>query len=262
MPSGQFNKRFKAEASQMLFRKRKYKYAKRRYRGSLVPFPETKYFDFGLPGLTNLPATGATTLGSDVTTVPYWPTAAGPTAIGTCFAPILGNDINNRIGRKCSVKKIRVNGHIYVPTQVAQADSDTPVIVRAVLFVDKQANSTQPHLNDVFQTNTALTNAFSSINVPQNLATLGRFRVLKDKKIKLAGYQLTGAPPAVVQGGLVVPFKFHVKFKKPLIVHFNATNAGKFSDIVENSININFVANNTACVPQVQYYGRVSYSDV
>lgn len=276
-----FSKKYKIErlypSSSSSVWSRKYRkayssgYGKRRFyksvartRGALFASPETKYFDFGLVGLTNIPSTGLTSLGTSVTTTPYFPPAAGPTAIGTCFAPVLGNDISNRIGRKVCVKKIRVNGTIYVATQTAQADTDTPVIVRGVLFIDKQSNSTQPTLNDVFQTNGNLNNAYSSINVPQNLATLGRFRILKDKKFKIGDYPITGtaAGPAIVQGGKAVPFKFHVKFKKPLIIHFNATNGGTYADIVENSINLNFVSNNTAAVPQVQYYGRVTYTDV
>lgn len=274
----QYNKKFKAERGgyvpifsrkkrrlySMGYGKRKFFKSVARSRGALFASPEIKYYDFGTTTLVNIPAASATTLGISVTTVPYFPPAAGPTPVGCCFAPVLGNDINQRIGRKCAVQKVRINGQVYVPTQVAQADSDSPVIVRGVLFVDKQANASQATLQDLFQTNANITNAYTSINVPQNLANLGRFRVLKDKKIKLDGYQLTGtaAGPAIVQGGLVVPFKFHIKFKKPLIVHFNATNGGTYADIVENLIQVNFVANNTAAVPQVQYYGRVTYTDL
>lgn len=248
----------------MGYGKRKFYKSVARTRGALFTSPEIKYFDFGTAEIVQVPAANITNLGTSVTTCPYWPAQAGPVAIGCCFAPKLGNDINNRIGRKCAIHKIRINGQLYCPTQTAQAEPDTPLVVRAVLFVDKQANSSQAKLNDIFSTETALTNAFSSINVAQSLSNLGRFRVLKDKKIIMGDFQITGtaAGPALVQGGQLKNFKMHIKFKKPLIVHFNSTNGGTYADIVENSVNVNFVASNTASAPYVQYIGRVTYTDL
>lgn len=242
--------------------RRKFMKSVARTRGPLFASPEVKYWDYGLTAYTTLPQCSAVGLGGDVSCTPYFPTAPGPVRNGCCFAPVLGNDINNRIGRKCAVHKVRINGQVYVPTQLAQTDIDTPFIFRAILFVDKQSNGSQATLNDAFVNNYGINNSFSAINMPQSLSTLGRFKVLKDKKHVIQDFQLIGYPPALGQGGKLYNFKITHKFKKPLIVHFNNTTNGSYVDIVQNCILFNCLVNNNACVPSVQYFGRTVFTDV
>lgn len=257
---GGYSKRFKAERVPppfFLMRRKKYR-GKGYRRGRRVPYSalaETKYFDF-LQNTISIPAASNTTLGTSVTTAPL--------TVGCCFAPTLGNDITNRIGRKCAVHKIRIQGSVVFNSQSAQNSFDNQQIVRLVLFIDKQANASQATLADVFQTNANLTSPSGAIHVPQNLATLGRFRVLKDKKMAFDSGNATGSPTAgdVIIGPMARNFKFSIKFRKPLIVHFNATNGGTYADIVENCIQFISVGAIVTATPSINYYGRVCYSDV
>lgn len=252
----QFTKRRKVESGFGAFqmRKKKYRYYKRGSR--TYQAPEIKYYDFISNGNIAVPVCGVTALGADLTTTPL--------TAGTCFAPVLGNDITNRIGRRCAVTKIRVKGQIGVAAQTAFPTPDNFCKVRMILFIDKQANATQPTLVQVFQTNAASISTPQAINVPQNLASLGRFRVLKDKFITLQNPGITGSPTAAdcIQNSLVKDFKISIKFRKPILVDFNATNGGTFADIVRNSINIQFVCHNNTLTPLVAYYGRIAYTDV
>jgi len=266
--SGRFTKRAKMEAAPSYFLMRKKKgysqgYGKRKYyksvartRGALFASPEIKYYDFISNGNIAVPVCGVTNLGANTDTTPL--------TSGTCFAPVLGNDITNRIGRKCAVTKIRIRGQIGIAAQTAFATPDNFCKARMVLFIDKQANSARATLADVFQTNATSISTPQAINVPQNLASLGRFRVLKDKFITLSNPGITGSPTATdcIQNSLVKDFKISIKFRKPIIVDFNATNGGTFADIVRNSINIQFVCHNNTLTPLVAYYGRIAYSDV
>lgn len=251
-----FLMRKKKGAYSLGYGRRKYYKSVPRTRGALFASPEIKYYDFVSNGSIGIPIAANTNLGADVTTTPL--------TSGTCFAPTLGNDINNRIGRRCAIMKIRIKGLVGCGVQAAFATADNFCKIRMVLFVDKQANAARATLQDVFQTNAAMTVPAQSIHVPQNLATLGRFRVLKDKFINLQNPGITGSPTAAdcIQNSMIRDFKISIKFKKPLYVDFNATNGGTFADIVRNSINIQFVTHNTALSPVASYYGRVSYTDV
>lgn len=266
---GQYNKRRKTEApySQPLYRKKKrysMGYGSRKYyksvartRGALFASPEIKYFEFSSNGFITVPTANATNMGTSVTTVPL--------TSGCCFAPTLGNDITNRIGRKVAVKKISIRGTFAVTAVVNDLVADDINVVRYVLFIDKQANATQATLNDVFVTNAAWVSTIQSIKARQNLATLGRFKILKDKSIMLQnpniGEDFANANH-IIKNGYGRDFKITYRFKKPLIVDFNATNGGTYADIVNNCIQFIAVRNNAVTAVSVGYVGRVSFEDV
>lgn len=79
----------------------------------------------------------------------------------------------------------------------------------------------------------------------------------------LTNLNLAGSPTAgdVVQQGHRVGFKFTVNFKKPVVVHFNATNGGTVADVVDNSFHIVAAADVIAYAPSLIYYSRVCYKD-
>lgn len=187
----------------------------------------------------------------------------GDAAVATplcLFAPKVSAALNGRIGRKVKVLKIKVHGNVVVPVQTAQATHDSAEMVRLALVLDKQTNSAQMTGAQLFNDASAGAITVHSFQNPNNF---GRFRILKEKKMTISDLSLTGSPTAgdVVQGGYIWRFQFSYKFKKPLLVNFNATNGGTVADIVDNSFHIVCGANNITFAPFLQYYSRVSYKE-
>jgi len=176
-------------------------------------------------------------------------------------APTVGAGLNQRVGRKISVRKIKGHGTISVAQQAAQAAADAATKIRIVLVQDCQTNAAQMTSAQLYQDATA---PATTINTFQNPNNFGRFRVLKDKMLTLSNLNMTGNPstPDVIQASLRREFKFNVNFKKPVEVHFNATNGGTVADIVDHSFHILCGAETIAYAPVVSYYSRVCYKDV
>jgi len=232
-----------------------------RTRGAAVT-GEMKYFDCDNTGtaLTLLTTTWpAGTMIDPLTTINLG-SAAVANPLCLC-APITGAALNNRVGRKISIHKIKVHGTLSVAPQAAQAVADATTKARIVLVIDQQTNAAQMTGAQLFQDASA---AASTVNTFQNPNNFGRFRVLKDKMFSLSNLNLAGSPTAadVIQAGIKVNFKFSVNFKKPLVVHFNATNGGTVADIVDNSIHIVAGADQITYAPALSYYTRVCYKDV
>lgn len=229
-----------------------------------VKVGEMKYFDTTLndSALSAVTSTWvAGTIKDPATTINL-----GSAAVATplCLvAPTVGAGLNQRVGRKITVRKIKVHGTINVAQQAAQAAADSANKVRIVLVQDCQTNAAQMTSAQLF--NDASANEPTvTINAFQNPNNFGRFRVLKDKMITMSNLNLTGSPTAadVVQASARYQFKFNVNFKIPVEVHFNATNGGTVADIVDHSFHIICGAENVAYAPTLSYYVRVCYKDV
>lgn len=154
---------------------------------------------------------------------------------GLIAIPVEGSDIDNRIGRKIAIYKIAIRGCINHAIAVDQADSLILPLTRLILWQDKQTNATVTTSNLLMQ---APTNAQSDcmFNSFQNIANLGRFRVLKDTWVKTPFSQSgTDGASTTSQAAASSPFKMVIKFRKPVIVNFNATNGGTIGDVVDNS---------------------------
>jgi len=188
----------------------------------------------------------------------------GAAAVATpaCLAaPTVGAALNQRVGRKITVRKIKVHGTVAVPAQAAQAGGDAASKIRLVLVQDCQTNAAQMTGAQLFRDATEAATTIQSFQNPNNF---GRFRVLKDKIIQIGNLNLAGSPTTadVIQNGTKLNFKFAVNFKKPVEVHFNATNGGTVADIVDNSFHIIAGCDSTAVGPTLAYYSRVCYKDV
>lgn len=205
---------------------------------------DNHYFD-AEKTVTNIAATLTAWTGSEY----------DPATLNTLFAPQLGDDISNRAGRKCYVKKIRINGIINCDRQVNQTVADAPATVRLLLVQDMQTNSTQAQGEDVLESGTAS----DAIDMFQNLKNLGRFKVWKDKTFILQNPNMAtdGANQAMVQG-LARKFKFTIK--PNCWVNFNATNGGTVADIVDHSWHIIANTTSTTMVPSITYKVRTVFS--
>lgn len=102
-----------------------------------------------------------------------------------------------------------------------------------------------------------------TVSTFQSLSNLGRFRVLKDKMIKLGmPYAGTdGASTNSIIPGQNIPFKLNFKFKNPVFMRFNATNGGSVADIIDNSFHLIGSLSNTPWTASISYQCRTSYTD-
>jgi len=216
---------------------------------------ETKYFDSQRTAITVSEGTDWT--GSEV----------DPGTLMTLVCPTQGAQINQRIGRKISVKKLRIRGVLTPAVRSDQADVLPPASYRIIVYQDTQTNGAQSQGEDVMKTPLSATTqaAFSSF---MSLANLGRFKILKDKTFRegnSVAFNDAAATGSVINGGQI-PFKFNLAFKKPVVIHFNSSNGGAgdgdVGDIVDNSFHIialRSVADTGA--GSLQYACRAAYND-
>lgn len=182
-----------------------------------------------------------------------------PATVNALFAPTQGDDFNNRDGRKVQVKSIKVRGYFRVAAQADTTSTDDATLIRLLMVVDKQTNAAQLNAEDVLG-GVAIAN--NNVNQFQNPAFFGRFKVLKDKNFTFQNPAISWDGTNMEQQGLIKPFKMTHKFRKPLIVHFNATNGGTVADIIDNSFHIIGGAQNIELAPQIAYQTRISFIDV
>lgn len=186
-----------------------------------------------------------------------------PAAVLCLFAPSEGSDLDNRIGRKVTVKSIKIRGALQCITQSAQSAADYANCVRLILFIDQQTNAVQCQAEELMQ-DPGAANALLCGQTFQNTANFGRFKVLRDKTYVLDKPPITAATDAgntIVQAGLIRPFKLSYKFTKPFNVRFNGTNGGTVADIIDNSFHLAGRVNNTGMACTISYQVRVTYTD-
>lgn len=214
--------------------------------GALVQVPEMKYFDSLLAASTITASSGWTACEYD------------PATLNTLFVPIQGTGINNRVGRKVTVHKIRIQGQLTLAAQADQTAGEPAALVRLILVQDMQSNGTQAQGEELMDGSTGSTGA--AVSAFQSLANFGRFRVLRDMRMTLQNPNASYDGTNVEQNGLVRPFKISISFKKPITVHFNATNGGTMADIVDNQFHI--FANISSTQPTtLTYVSRVAFKD-
>lgn len=181
-----------------------------------------------------------------------------PATLNTLFCPSTGDDYNNRTGRKCQVISIKIRGAITCAAQTNQTAADAASRVRLLLVQDLQTNAAQLNSEDVITSGAGS----GAIDMFQNPAFFGRFKVLKDKVMVLNNPNISYDGTNIEQAGLARPFKFSIKFKKPVTVHFNSTNGGTVADIIDNSFHVIGGADDISLAPTIIYKCRVTYLDV
>lgn len=207
---------------------------------------ETKYFDTELAQTAILPSTTT------------WAGGELDPAVGLClFFPTVGNNYNNREGRKTYVKKIKLNGWLIVPAQANQSATDHGSTVRIIMYMDKQTNASQSQAEDLM--------ASGSSTLPsvmfQNPANFGRFRVLKDKTITFANPTIAYDGTNLEQSSLIRHFRMNVKFRKPICVNYNNTNGGTIADIVDNSFHLIGIVTGAGLAPEIAYKCRTVFCE-
>jgi len=197
------------------------------------------------------------------------PTAYPVAGINTLFAPTQGTAINNRLGRKVFVHRLRMKGMLFQPGGLITGTigQSPQQLVRLILFCDKQTNATQVGPATLMSAYSASRSAV--ITSFQNRDQVGRFEVYKDKTFVMPTPTVSaywdGAATQQYQEGVVKPFKFTVTFKTPMQICFNALSGGTIGDIVDNSFHLfaqcssSAVATTTA--PQISYQCRTYFKE-
>jgi len=167
------------------------------------------------------------------------------------FCPIQGDDISNRQGRKCFVKKIRINGSVAIP---GQPGLDPFTNIRVLVVQDMQTNGTQMTGNLLLNSGSAT----DGIHMFQSTQNFGRFKILKDKTYNMANRSIAGVTGSLNEGYMVREFKWVIK---PMCwVNFNATNGQTVADIIDNSFHIMVGATDVSSTPVISYKCRVIFT--
>lgn len=211
--------------------------------------PERKYFESIRTGLALIQSTTNWT-GAEL----------NPATLNCLFAPVQGDDIANRQGRKVQVLQIRISGQIGVPPQSGQISSDIASIIRLHLVQDLQSNGVQLNASNVF----GAAVAGEPIDMFQNTAFFGRFKVLKTLKFVMENPNFIEHTAAadILQQGLAHIFKMNVKFMKPVVVHYNSNNLGTIADVVDNSFHVIGLCSSSQLAPAIAYRCRTTFVDV
>ena len=212
--------------------------------GNPAAVTETKYFDMVWAATMPFLSGG-------------WNNSPGgePNSTGTIFYPSPGTAYNQRVGRKVFVKKIRMNIKIiWAPAQSASLTIASAPTIRMILFMDKQANATQPFGDALMSTGGYPVNSFQN---PQNF---GRFQVLRDKTISFTNPAISQST-TLDRGGMVRYLKLSYKFIKPIAVNYNQTNAGNITDVVDNAFHFFCGSDINLTDMQIQYQARIIFCD-
>jgi len=210
---------------------------------------EMKYFDCTLSSVQIAEATAD-----------WSGTELDPTGLNCLFCPSEGAAINQRIGRKVNVHKIKIRGLIFHTTLSDQADAVPNPTIRVILYKDCQTNASQSQGEEVMNSDGAIISTVQS-NF-QNPANFGRFQVLKDRiyQSRTITMGTDGANTNSIAAG-DIPFKFSINYKVPVTVHFNATNGGTVADVVDNSWHIIATKSGTPFTTNMSYCCRVCYKE-
>lgn len=218
--------------------------------GNPLSISERKYFDSEVSSRALTAVTGA-----------YTTAMADPTTVNTLFAPVPGTGVNQRIGRKCTVLSLRIRGEIEIPgiNDSASIAALSGIIFRFIVVIDKQTNGVQMQSQDL------ITSGGSNVawDMYQNTAGFGRFRVLKDRRFLLQDPNYGGDPATTTldRNGRAILFEYTFKFRRGLVVHFNAGTAGSVGDITDNSLHVSCAVNTITANPTLSYKSRVTYLD-
>lgn len=157
-----------------------------------------------------------------------------------------GTTDSERVGRKCTVKSVTVNGAYVMQTTATLAVGVNRG--RFIIYQDKQANG-----GDITATTDILQTA--SVDAHRNLSNMGRFRILADKKVSL------NATVALAAGTFEVirPFSYTVRTNIPL--EFGGTT-GAITELRSNNIGILLIMEAAAPAIDVTYVARVKYTDL
>lgn len=153
-----------------------------------------------------------------------------------------GTGASQRVGMKISIHSLEYRG--YETVTAATGDDQ---VHRICIFIDRQANGVAPALGQQL----LLNNTYA----PRSLIARHRFKILLDRTFCLNASGESGSMRAQ---------KYYMKFRRPIIVEFNAGTAGDITDIVTNSLFVEHLGTAAPGPTAGSYYFicRIRYTDM
>lgn len=170
-----------------------------------------------------------------------------------------GNGSWNRVGRKITMKSLRIVGALNL---VAPAATAVGSVVRMVVFYDKQPNSAvTPAWNEIFGSTTQDgTEAAVSTLAPLRYDVMDRFVVLRDKRYDINN-QASGTTSMTMQWNI----DEYIKLGNLQTVYSGQSNPCTIADINTGALYIGFRAGSILGVTQLSVnasLARLRYADV
>lgn len=192
-----------------------------------------------------------------VATVAVWAGGELDPATEDCLSGVAqGDGEQERDGRRYVIQSVHIRGRLILPSLKAQTSPAGDVFVRLALVWDKQTNGAKLNAEDVFK---APATGTQSTMAMRNLQYTGRFKVLKDKRIKLdvsKAIVSDGTANSFSWGQIEVPFEWNVHFKRPIAVLCSA-GGSTVASVTDNSLHLVGCSDNTTCT--IEYESRIRF---
>ena len=172
-------------------------------------------------------------------------------ATGTILNPSLclipqGITESTRIGRKCTLRSISIQGRFRLPN--ATAANSTTDRVRLIIYVDKQTNGVAAGVTDILTT--------AAINSYYNLSNQGRFVILCDKSVAVSATCESGDGTTNTYGEVHINLYEYYELNLP--IEYSSVS-GAITEITSNNVGV--IAITDQGLITVIYTGRTRYTD-
>lgn len=154
------------------------------------------------------------------------------------------NTESGRIGRKCVIKRVQLQGKLQLPaSSTLNTSSD---IVRIIVYQDKQTNGAAATVALLLEA----ANIFSF----RNLENSGRFNILMDKKMTINAQGATGTSSSAA----TKPWSLYKSCNIP--IEFDASaSTGVITTMRSNNVGVMVISDDGRA--QIEYRARVRFSD-
>lgn len=188
--------------------------------------------------------------------------AIDPATTDCLNSPDVGNNQNQRIGRKINMKNLTVKGMIKWNSSAADTTPiSVPPVMIAIVLDTQNNSSTGLSSSQVFQNPGNLSDLVA--NPLRNLEYTSRYKVLWKRVYapQMSTTSIAGTPNLYPHAGLRVPFNIFLNLKN-MAVLFNTEN-GNSTDITDNAIHIvafsDHGANTGEIDVDIDYHSRLRF---
>lgn len=151
----------------------------------------------------------------------------------------------NRLGRKCTIRKLHMMGQVYIPAGNALAAGTD--ICRVLVYLDKQSNGAAATVANILAS--AIFNSF------RNLQNSERFYVLSDKRYTVNA-PISGNGTSSLAGKVLRNWSINKNVNIPL--QFDAST-GAITDLTSSNIGVLVISEGQDCY--YKYTWRLRFSD-
>lgn len=182
---------------------------------------------------------------------------ADPATTLCLTAPAQGDGANNRDGKQIIGKSLHVSGKIACLVQELQGNPPEATEVYVAVVLDKQTNNAQLNSEDVM-TNVAANAALNAFPL-RNMSFGKRFKVLRGERLVMQNDAISHfAVDSFAHSGLSQSFDWFIPLKD-LRINFNQTSTGVIGNVLDNSIHVIAICNQTLTAPSISYNSRFRF---